>query len=103
LEAPTLGLSPWVDGFLQFPKNRVIDWGIGTEFSLIALFAGSPLFVPYITLGRDIGTRFASYCEFRILPPTVTPGILLRIIRNLSLFAEANLIMGDDVVNGMNS
>jgi hypothetical protein len=76
---------PSVDFYVQFPKNNILDFGIG--------ILG---FIPYVTIGRNIGTHVALYCELIPLLPNMSPGIQFMINKNLSIFTEANLIIFDD-------
>lgn len=56
--------------YLQFPKNSVLDAGIGTEFGM-----WPPLFplITYAAMSRDLGARFTVYGEVRTAFPPATP------------------------------
>jgi hypothetical protein len=56
--------------YLQFPKNSLLDAGIGTEFGI-----WPPMFplTIYAAMSRDLGTRFTAYGEVRVAVPPATP------------------------------
>lgn len=81
------------DGFIQAPKNSSLDLGIGIQLG--GILEPDPFlsfFNLYAAIGRNIGTGSDVYCELQLLPLAVTLGIQFRVIRNLSLFTEANIV-----------
>ena len=95
--------------YYQFPKNSFLDIGVGGEFGFWPPVV--PL-IPYVVIGRNLGTRFTLYGEVRTaFPPVVTEnvprnkhalivgdnlivptlGARFGVSKNFSLLAEASL------------
>jgi len=55
---------------MQFPKNSLLDAGIGTEFGIWPPVL--PL-IAYAAMSRDLGTRFTIYGEVRTAVPPANP------------------------------
>ena len=76
-------LNPYV----QFPKNPIVDCGIGGDIGLSSLAL-------YLALGRDIGNNFAIYNEIRYImgiANAYTVGCRINVFKHFSLFVETNI------------